>query len=110
MATKRVIVEMRVPRGLSPEAVFSLASHEIKVPGFEIDTEYGPVSVPPNTESRTELISPQEELTLVRGTIEEGQEEALEREPRVVAVWSDARIEPFDTEDKLSPSDLAFGP
>jgi hypothetical protein len=108
MAIKRVIVELRVPRGLSAEAVLSLASHEIKAPGFEVDTDYQPVSVPLGAEPMAEAVSDNEEIMLVRGTIEEGQEEALKREPCVIAVWSDARIEPFDTEDEPSSSDLAF--
>lgn len=104
----RVIVEIRVPCGLSSEGVLSLASHELKVPGFEIDKDYGPISVSLNSESNVEIIPDQEEIMLVRGTLEEGQEQTLKREPRVIAVWLDARVEPFDTEDQFTPSDLIF--
>lgn len=104
----RVIVEIRVPHGLSPEAVLSMASHELKVPGFKIDKDYGPISAPPNPESNIDFISDQEEIMLVRGELEDGQEQALKRKPCVIAVWSDAQVESFNAEDQFSPSDLIF--
>ena len=107
MGSERVIIEMRVPSALPGEAVLSLASQEFQVLGFEIDTEYQPVPVPPLDELKAELAAADEEIMLVRGTIEEEQKEALERESRVVAVWTDARTEAFDTEGAVPPTDIS---
>lgn len=108
MVKKRVIVEIRVSRTLTTDAKLSMASNEIKIPGFEIDTKYQPVPASPRPDLVAELAATNEEVVLVRGTVEEEQEQALKDNPRVIAVWTDSRIEPFGTTEQRSPPDLAI--
>lgn len=108
MAIRRVLVEMRVPRGLEAAKALALASDEIKVAGLEIDEKYQPIAVPASSDVAVTLAAASEDVMVARGNIEEGQEEALERDPRVVAVWSDPDVEVFATEAKHQeePPDL----
>ena len=111
MAKKRVILEIRVPRALTADAALSMVSTDVDVPGFEIDGDFQPVRVSPRAELATELTVSNEEIMLVRGTIEEEQEQALKDNPRVVAVWSDSRIEPVsDTAEPPSSPKLDLSP
>jgi subtilisin family serine protease len=80
---------MRV-RGAGPAAA---AAGPGGLPGFAPDPDYAPVPVP--RAGRGAAAAADERVVVVRGTLEEGGEEALRRDPRVVAVWSDARIEGF---------------
>lgn len=104
MRSRRVIVELRVPSDLGAQGVLALASRELRATGFELDPEYEPVPMPAGEEPLAE----DEQIMLVRGSLEDADEEVLRREPRVIAVWSDARVETLDDEDDWSPSDLAF--
>lgn len=94
---KRVIVEIRVPKTLALDVALSTVSKEIDVPGFTIDEEYQPIPSSPKPSLAAEIADANEQILLIRGTIEEDQEQALRDNPRVVNVWSDARIEPFET-------------
>jgi subtilisin family serine protease len=85
------MVEVRVP---SAAGLSDAEAEGIGGPGFTLDAGYRPVPVPPAGGAGAGL-GPAERTVVVRGTIEEGQEEALRSDPRVVAVWSDARIAPF---------------
>jgi hypothetical protein len=96
MITKNVLVEIRVPREFTTEEVFLLITGEFASSGFELDPEYQPVPVSPREEDLIMLGSADETVVIVRGTIIEEQEEELKKDPRVIAVWSDARIEPLD--------------
>jgi len=95
VAVSRVIIELRVPKGLTADAVYSLAEQELQVPGFELDRGYPPVTVPAPPEVAGDVAAANEETVLVRGTVDEVQRAELERAPRVVGVWADTRIEPF---------------
>ena len=111
MATSRIMVELRVPRGLAADAIYSLAEQELQAPGFQLDREYSPVTVQPRPEISGELAAANEETVLVRATVDEAHraESELGRAPRVVGVWSDARIEPFGASAKPSATDLTMG-
>ena len=107
---KRVIVEIRMPRLLTAEARLSMVDKDIVVPGFEVDREYKPVLTSPRPELAAELTAANEEVVLIRGTIEEGKEQALRDNPRVINVWTDSRIEPFKAATKPpSPLELELG-
>jgi subtilisin family serine protease len=93
MATRRVLVELRMPAELDPSAAMAAAG-EIAVPGFALDPGYRPVPVPPAGDERAAL-GPDEQALIARGTLDEGAEAALRRDPRVVGVWSDAHVLPF---------------
>ena len=97
MTTKNVIVELRIPIGSSADEVFALISADFAEAGFELDTEYQPIPTTSNDELVVELEAANEEVVLVRGTIREVDEEKLKQDPRVIAIWTDARIEPFDS-------------
>jgi serine protease AprX len=105
VAIRGILLELRVPRGLDSESILSLASDEIRVPTFRLDAAYAPVPLPSGSAPLTGQLSKDESTVLVRGTIEEGDEDALEREPTVVAIWADPRIEAFE---ERSGSDLVF--
>jgi len=96
MMTKKVIVEIRVPKELSADAALSLASEEITVEGFHLDRDYEPVPVPATGEMAAELQSAGEKIIVVRGTIDGRHIEELKSVPRVVGVYTDARVEPFE--------------
>src|SRR5262245_8349073 len=84
------MVEVRMPSAAA--GLSDVAAEGIGGPGFTLDTGYLPVPVPPGEGAAAGRAEP---VVVVRGTIEEGQEAALRSDPRVVAVWSDARIAPF---------------
>jgi serine protease AprX len=106
MARKRVMVEMRMPRALDRRAQVSFASRELRVPAFDVDPDYPPVAMAPPEQLARQLAASNEEIVVVRGSIDDAQEEALRRDPRVIAVWIDARIEPFRTGVALAAPDL----
>lgn len=90
-----------MPRLLTAEARLSLIDKDIIIPGFEIDKEYEPVPSSPSPAFAAELAAVNEEVVLIRGTIEEEEEQALRDNPRVVNVWTDSRIEPFKPSAKM---------
>jgi subtilisin family serine protease len=94
--TKRVIVELRAPFGFSMESIQTM--DVATVTGFNIDYEYEPVPVNPPEEIARALAAANEETILVRGELDEERESELKALPNVVNVWTDAPIEPFDTD------------
>jgi hypothetical protein len=95
MPTKNVIVELRVPEILDPASTLDLARQQLRVPGFSLDPEYQPVPVSPRDDLAAQLTGAHERVVLVRGQIEESQEEVLRRLPGVIGVWTDSRVEGF---------------
>lgn len=92
--TKRVIVELRVPVGVTMRAAMEM--DVAKLPWFKIDPEYEPVPVSPPEKMVKSLAAANEEVVLIRGEVEEEKEKELRALPNVVNVWTDARIEPFN--------------
>jgi subtilisin family serine protease len=93
--TKRVMVEMRVPK--DPQKGFAAGmgmSRDVamKAAGFQIDHDFTPVSVP----SPSGGMGANEDSMIVRGEIEESKIGELESHPDVIKVWSDSKIAPFD--------------
>jgi hypothetical protein len=89
------MVEVRMPRGFPSDAVASFAAQEIKTPTFEVDTSRAPVPVPPSRGAVESLTLAGEEALVISGTVDPAYRAALEREPRVIAVWDDARVVPY---------------
>ena len=89
-----VLVEMRIPGALSAAAALQMVS-EIEVHTFQLDTNYTPVSVSSKPEDKEQLEAANEEVVIVRGTIEESKIPELESQPNVIKVWKDTRIAPF---------------
>lgn len=94
MSKKRVIIELRTKMGTGPVDSLKMAS-ELKVEGLTIDKDYEPVPIEPAEEMVKTLESAGEEIVLIRGEIDEDMEDQLRTQPKVVNVWTDARIEPF---------------
>jgi hypothetical protein len=96
MKKKRVLVEIRVPKALAERDVFDFVRNQIRLAEFELDTSYAPVPSAPLEEIAADLDEAGEHLLTLRGTLPPNSQTALETQPGVVAVWSDAEVEPFD--------------
>jgi hypothetical protein len=91
---QRVIVEMRVPRGVgSAFALDKAAGPELAE--LDADMDYAPVPIKPPDEAAAALDAGGEEIVVVRGMVEPGRIADLERRPGVVRVLPDVEIQPF---------------
>jgi len=93
--TERVLVELRVSRrgGLARAAAMA---ERLDLPGFHLDPTYDPVPVaaPADLEALT-LAAGDEEVVVVRGTVDRDKRAELEQRPDVVRIWKDTLIAPF---------------
>jgi subtilisin family serine protease len=101
MATRKVIIELRVPDNLSAHAATEFAEQALAIPGFQMDSSYQPVPVEPPEALTASMAQSGEQLMLVRGELDEAQEEQVKRDSRVVSIWSDAPIAPFEVYDTV---------
>lgn len=90
---ERVIIELVVSAHLSGAVLVDTVAD--RLPGVEIDRSYAPVEITPRPEDADRL-SAVDRVVVVRGTLAEGGRAALEAEPEVLRVWSEAYIAPFD--------------
>src|SRR5919202_4076118 len=92
-----VLVEMRVPRtpGAARAAGDPPGAAVGDVAGFELDTSYDPVRSTPTGDTARGLLGADEEVVIVRGTIDPARIPELEAHPNVLKVWRDAPIAPF---------------
>jgi hypothetical protein len=92
-----VLVEMRVPRtpGAARAAGDLPGAAVADVAGFELDTSYDPVRSTPTGDTARGLLGADEEVVIVRGTIDPARIPELEAHPNVLKVWRDAPIAPF---------------
>src|SRR5262249_50371641 len=67
----------------------------MNIPGFQLDTSYTPVPVNPHPDHEAQLTAVNEEVVVVRGTVEQSKKADLEQQPNVLKVWKDTRISPF---------------
>lgn len=88
-----VLIEMRASGGRESTQVMQRAT-TLSLPSFQLDTSYAPVPVEPSSAHAASLKSADEEVFIVRGTIEEDEIQALEAQPNVSKVWRDATIAP----------------
>jgi hypothetical protein len=91
---QRVLVEMRLPRNLSAAAALQWAARA-DVDGFQIDSGYTPVPVAPDADRASALAANDEQVVVVRGTVDRSRRAELESQPNVIKVWDDTRIAPF---------------
>ena len=91
---QRVIVEMRVPKKRGATYSADLAG-DFGVSDFQLDTEYAPVPIKPSAEMAGAVEAEDEEVVLVRGTIDQSRIQELERQPQVIRVWKDTPVAPF---------------
>ncbi|WP_287263267.1 S8 family serine peptidase [Moorena sp. SIO3A5] len=93
---ENVLVEMRAPKGQGANLFYMAGS--FRVPSFQIDYDYEPVSMDPETpELAMQLQASDEEVIVVKGKVAQNQIAALEAQPNVIKVWPDTPIEPFST-------------
>ncbi|HAA27705.1 MAG TPA: peptidase [Cyanobacteria bacterium UBA11369] len=93
---QQVIVEMRVPQSQGTGFALQMAQG-MNVPGFQLDTSYDPVPMSPSEEQAARLAAANEEVVIVRGTIEASRIPELEAQPHVLGVWRDSKVTPFST-------------
>lgn len=97
---EKVIVELRVPDGLSDAAL--MADIGSKLPGLQIDPGYPPVEVTPSDPAQVRGAAGGGKVVVIRGQIASGDKPALEAAPGVLGVWSDGPVAPFapDADDR----------
>lgn len=111
--TKRVIIELRVPRESTADMGF--ASSALEEMAVQLDVNYDPQPMRPPTEpdaAATFALEPSDELIAVRGEIDdEATVEQLLAADQVVAVWTDAVVEAFTIADvEVGDDRLALAP
>jgi hypothetical protein len=78
---RRVLVEVKIDRGVSPEVVLARARAWAQY-GFVVDEAYRAVPM-------------EEGSVMIRGTLrDDADEAALKNQPQVVGVWEDGPIAP----------------
>ncbi len=116
---RKVLVEVRVSKGQSFGNLEGLAQ-ALNLGPLTVDPNYIPVPMTPaNNEFAARLEAANEETVIISGTVNEYDLQALEENPSVIKVWSDAIIEPFgaptaeaETEEETTPQVVpmeAFG-
>ncbi len=107
--TQRVLVELRVQRTRGGEIQLGSPA-AMQDAGFEINSDYEPVPVAGSQEEGTR--GDDEDVVVVRGSIEPQRIAELEARPDVVRVWRDTPIAPFAVEARgeRSMALAAFGP
>jgi hypothetical protein len=101
-SSKRMLIELRVPRSLDRKAVLALAVDRLQSRNLTVDADYPPVPVKPRREDASRL-GAGEAVAVIRATVAAGEEAALARHPQVLRVWADTPISPMDSEAE-SPS------
>lgn len=96
MAKHQVMVEIRLPRGLSRSEAFTMAGKEIVLEGFQLDAEYGAVPMEPAEDQVSELEAAGDQIFIVRGILDKGLKETLSSIEIVINVFDEGRIEHFD--------------
>lgn len=99
----RIMVELRVPKTAGAERAMAQA-RALKVPNFELDPTFSPISMTPPREHAERLQAEGEEVFIVRGTIDQDHLPELEAQPTVVKVWRDTPIAPFPRSDPSAES------
>jgi serine protease AprX len=91
---QNVLVEMRVPRN---QGLSRMSAGGMSIPGFQLDSSFEPVPMgAPQEQSLSRTThEADEEVVLVRGTIEKSKIAELEAQPQVVRVLPDTQIAPF---------------
>ncbi|WP_116108452.1 S8 family peptidase [Lewinella sp. IMCC34191] len=90
-----ILIEFRADAEESAFAPDELPSPKNNIPSLRLDPEYPPIPM----EGEDQGFLPPETTWIRRATIETGDLPILKRDPRVVAVYQDARIAPFEVRD-----------
>lgn len=95
---QRVLVEMKVPKAQDKDLKMKMTAELDSISGFQLDTEYEPIPVPPsssNDDLKMSLESNDEEIVVVRGTVKTSDIEKLKSQANIIEVWSDPEVEHF---------------
>ncbi len=94
---QRVLVELRVPKRDLNSSPMSIAS-SLNLSQLDIDSDFEMIPMEPSDpEIAAQMASAREASLIIAGTVNEEDKEALEKNPKVIKVWSDAPISPFGT-------------
>ncbi|MEH3104111.1 MAG: S8 family serine peptidase [Sphingomonas phyllosphaerae] len=105
-----VLIEMRVQSG-TPGILAMESARGLGGPPVEIDPSFQPVPGAAPAGIAAAGMGAEDTTYTVRGTIDADQIEALRAQPDVVAVWSDAPIDHFGTDEVDGPgNDSSFAP
>lgn len=88
-------MELIVPDRFSDTEIISFISKSF--PEFELDESYPPVEMVPGEKDIAE-VSGDEKVVVVRGRLPAEMQAVIESRPKVLHIWSDARVEPFSSE------------
>ncbi|PGT62900.1 S8 family peptidase [Bacillus thuringiensis] len=92
----QVLVEIRMPKEVSPTLAMSTAESTLDKYGFSIDHEFHPVDINPIEPLKESMSLNEEKAVLLRGTIENSKIEEIKSYPGVLGVYLDnTPIEPF---------------
>jgi serine protease AprX len=90
----RVLVELRISQDLGAEVALRAAA-ETPIASLQLDETYAPVPVAPAPDQALHLARANDQVVVVRATVDAADLEALQARPDVVAVHRDAPIAPF---------------
>ena len=96
MAEQQVMVEIRLPQGLSQAEALTMAGQVIALEGFQLDADYGAIPMAPAEDQISQLEAAGEQIFLVRGTLDKGLKASLRSIERVMNVFDEGHIEHFD--------------
>jgi subtilisin family serine protease len=103
---EKVLVEMRVPGDQETQSLAQAST----LPGLTVDDEFEPIPMRGDESAAThDAAAGGEPTTVIRATLDPARRAELEADPRVVKVWSDGKIAPFDDVSLKARSDGAPG-
>lgn len=89
---RNVLVELRIP---NVAKFVATGAQELDVPSFKLDKSYNPVPIKSRPGAVGAFNFADEQVVIIRGTIESSKIPELEAQENVVKVWNDTRIAPF---------------
>ena len=92
--SERVLVELRVPARAGAAEALQMAG-DVRIQGFELDAAYDPVPVSGHADAGASPAAADEQVVIVRGTVQPDKRAELEAQPNVIKVWDDTPIAPF---------------
>lgn len=101
--TVRVIVEMKAPRAMNASAQIGAT---LQAPNFQVDPGYRPVPTKSNDpQLQMSLDANQEQVVIIRGTVNQDDIDQLRQQSNVVDVYIDSEIAPFTFRSDLGVQD-----
>ena len=92
--SERVLVELRVPARVGAAEALQMAG-DVRIQGFELDAAYDPVPVSGHADAGASPAAADEQVVIVRGTVQPDKRAELEAQPNVIKVSDDTPIALF---------------